>query len=154
MRAPLEAFYNSLSDQQRQRFENMGRRGKGQAPAGGDIAALCNQQSGDATNLPIQRIEQVVQPADQQQQEAFAALKQASRDTADQLQASCPSQVPQTPVERLDAVRTRLQAMVNAMNTIRPKLQAFYASLSDDQKARFNTMAPPQNASAATQGTR
>jgi hypothetical protein len=43
--------------------------------------------------------------------------------------------------------------MVDAMNTIRPKLQAFYASLSDDQKARFNTMAPPQNASAARQGT-
>ena len=153
MRAPLEAFYNSLSDQQKQRFENMGSRGKGQAPAGGDIAALCSQQSGDATNLPIQRIEQVVQPADQQQQDAFAALKQASRATADQLQASCPSQVPQTPVERLDAVKSRLQAMVAAMNTIRPKLQAFYASLSDDQKARFNTMAPPQNASAIRQGT-
>jgi hypothetical protein len=56
-------------------------------------------------------------------------------------------------VERLDAVKTRLQAMVDAMNTIRPKLQAFYASLSDDQKGRFNTMAPPQNASAARQGT-
>jgi hypothetical protein len=153
VRGPLEAFYDSLSDQQRQRFENMGSRDKGQAPAGGDIAALCSRQSGDATNLPIRRIEQVVQPADQQQQEVFAALKRASRDSADQLQASCPSQVPQTPVERLDAARTRLQAMVNAMNTIRPELQAFYASLSDDQKARFNTMAPPQNASAATQGS-
>ena len=61
--------------------------------------------------------------------------------------------MPQAPVERLDAVKTRLQAMVDAMNTIRPKLQAFYTSLSDDQKARFNTMAPPQNASATTQGS-
>ena len=43
--------------------------------------------------------------------------------------------------------------MVYAMNTIRPKLQAFYTSLSDDQKARFNTMAPPQNVSAATRGS-
>jgi hypothetical protein len=54
-------------------------------------------------------------------------------------------------LERLDAVKTRLQAMVDAMSAIRPKLQSFYASLSDDQKARFNTMAPPQNASAARQ---
>ena len=153
VRGPLEAFYNPLSDEQKRRFENMGSRGNGQAPAGGDVAALCSQQSGDATHLPIQRIEQVVQPNNQQQQDVFAALKQASRDTAAQLQASCPSQVSQTPVERLDAVKTRLQAMVDAMNTIRPKLQAFYASLSDDQKARFNTMAPPQNASAARQGT-
>jgi hypothetical protein len=106
---------------------------------------------GADTALSGRNIEQVVRPNDQQQQNAFAALKQASRDTAAQLQASCPSQVPQTPVERLDAVKTRLKAMVGAMNTIRPNLQAFYASLSDDQKARFNTMAPPQNASAATQ---
>jgi len=131
----------------------MGSRGKGQAPAGGDVAALCSQHSGDATNLPIQRIEQVVQPNSQQQQDAFAALKQASRHTADQLQASCPSQAPHTPLERLDAVKTRLQAIIDAMNSIRSKLQAFYASLSDDQKARFNTMAPPQNAAAATQGS-
>jgi hypothetical protein len=101
VRLPLEAFYDSLSDEQKQRFENMGSRGKGQAPAGGDVAALCSQHSGDATNLPIQRIEQVVQPNSQQQQDAFAALKQASRHTADQLQASCPSQVPHTPLERL-----------------------------------------------------
>ena len=57
--------------------------------------------------------------------------------------------MPQTPVARLDAVKTRLQAMADAINIIRPKLQAFYASLSDEQKARFNTMGPPpQNASA------
>jgi hypothetical protein len=33
--------------------------------------------------------------------------------------------------------------MVNAMKIIRPKLEEFYASLSDEQKARFNTMGPP-----------
>jgi hypothetical protein len=153
VRGPLQAFYGSLSDEQKQRFDNMGSKGRRQAPAGGDIAALCSQQSGDTTNLPIQRIDQVAQPSGQQQQDAFADLKQASRDSASQLQASCPSQVPQTPVERLDAVKTRLQAMVDVMQTIRLKLQAFYASLSDDQKARFNTMAPPQNASAARQGS-
>jgi hypothetical protein len=157
LRGPLKRFYDSLSDEQKQRFENMGAQNAGnqgnkqQAPAGGNVAALCGQQSGDVTNLPVQRIDQIVQPNGQRQQDAFDALKQASRDAAQQLQASCPAQVPQTPVERLDAVKTRLQAMVDAMNTIRPKLQAFYASLSDEQKARFNTMGPPQNASAASE---
>jgi len=60
--------------------------------------------------------------------------------------------MPQTPVARLDAVKTRLQAIVAAMNTVRPKLQDFYASLNDEQKARFNTMGPPPNASAQQQG--
>jgi hypothetical protein len=151
VRGPLQAFYGSLSDEQKQRFDNMDSKGKRQAPAGGDVAALCSQQSSDTTNLPIQRIDQVVQPSGQQQQDAFAALKQASHDSANQLQASCPPQVPQTPVERVDAVKTRLQAMVGAMHTIRPKLQAFYASLSDDQKARFNTMGPPASAQARHQ---
>jgi hypothetical protein len=41
-----------------------------------------------------------------------------------------------------------LVAMVNAMNTVRPKLQDFYASLNDDQEAKFNIMAPPPNAPA------
>ena len=38
--------------------------------------------------------------------------------------------------------------MVGAMNTVRPKLQAFYNVLSDEQKAKFNIMGPAQSASA------
>ncbi len=38
---------------------------------------------------------------------------------------------------------TRLTAMADAIKSVRPDLQNFYASLSDDQKARFNTMGPP-----------
>lgn len=147
MHPPLAKFYDSLSDEQRQRFDAMGSSSKTEGirgSTGGDLAALCGQQSADATKLPVQRIEQVIEP-NAQQQDAFNALKQASQDAANQLQSSCPSQVPQTPVARLDAVKTRLQAMVDAMNTVRPKLADFYASLSDEQKARFNTMGPPQS---------
>jgi hypothetical protein len=32
----------------------------------------------------------------------------------------------------------RLQAMVDAANTVKPALEGFYASLSNEQKARFN----------------
>jgi hypothetical protein len=34
----------------------------------------------------------------------------------------------------------RLTAMVQAAKTIQPALQNFYASLSNEQKARFNTL--------------
>jgi hypothetical protein len=148
IRNPLQRFYDLLSDEQKQRFNSMGATANGGEPAGGDIATLCGQRSADATNLPVQRIQQVVQPNGQDQENDFAALKQTSRDAAEHLQASCPTQIPQTPVSRLDAVKKRLQAMVRAMNSISPKLEAFYNSLSDEQKARFNTMGPPQNASA------
>jgi len=147
VRDPLARFYDLLSDEQKERFNAMGNSVSGGAPARGDIAALCSQQSGDVTSVPVQHIQEVVQPKEPQQA-AFAALKDASRQAADHLRASCPTQVPQTPVGRLDAIKSRLQAMVDAMDVIRPKLQAFYSSLTDEQKARFNVA--PQNASVAT----
>ncbi len=142
----------SLSDEQKQKLDAIGKAGgpQGQpegAPAGGDVAALCGHQPGDVAKLPVQRIEQVVHP-DAQQRNAFDRLKAASEKAAEQLQTSCPAQIPQTPVARLDAVKTRLSAMVDAMKTVQPKLAAFYNSLSDEQKAKFNTMGPPRSASA------
>jgi hypothetical protein len=151
---PLEKFYDSLNEEQKQRLDKIGsdaakgaRKG---APAGGDFAALCSQQSSDVAKLPVQRIEEVLKP-NAGQQETFDGLKQTSEKVAEDLQASCPKEAPQTPVARLDAVKTRLTAMVEAMNAIRPKLAAFYDSLSDEQKAKFNTLAPPPNPAAPPQ---
>ncbi len=153
VRAPLASFYDSLSDEQKQKFNMMGNSagaeaGAGSTAPGGNLQALCGQNASGATNLPLQRIEQIVEP-NAKQQSALDALKQTSDQAAKDLQASCPSEMPQTPVARLDAVSTRLKAIVAGMKLIRPKLEDFYASLSDEQKAKFNTMGPPpQRASA------
>jgi hypothetical protein len=58
--------------------------------------------------------------------------------------------MPSTPPSRLDAVVKRLQAMLQAVETVQPPLQDFYDSLSDDQKARFDTIG--QQISAASHG--
>jgi hypothetical protein len=71
---------------------------------------------------------------------AFDDLKAASAGAADELKASCPAEMPQIPMDRLDAVEKRLLAMVQAVKTLRPALDKFYSALSDEQKARFNTM--------------
>lgn len=152
VRDPLGKFYDSLSDEQRQKFDAMGRAETGHGSvAPQDVASLCGAQPGDVAALPVQRIEQVVKPT-AQQQAAFDSLKQVSQKVTDDLSASCPAQQPQTPVARLDAVKTRLDAMLTAMKAVRPPLEAFYASLSDEQKAKFNTLGPPQSASAAPSG--
>jgi hypothetical protein len=109
------------------------------------LAALCNSRSESFTQLPVQRVEQAVTPT-QQQQGALEKLKTASTEAANQLQASCPAQSPQTPLDRFDAVGKRLDAMASAVKTVRPALADFYSSLTDEQKARFNTLGPPQNA--------
>ena len=42
-----------------------------------------------------------------------------------------------------DAVSKRLDAMSEAIKKVRSALADFYASLSDEQKARFNKLGPP-----------
>src|SRR5262245_41002580 len=152
VRTPLDNFYNSLNEQQRQRFAALApvastrtsRRGSASIK---DLAALCSRREESFTQLPVQRIEQVIKPR-QQQQDAFDKLKTASMEAANQLQASCPAELPQAPIDRFDAVGKRLDAMTAAVKTVRPALADFYLSLTDEQKARFNTLGPPKTTSS------
>jgi hypothetical protein len=147
VRAPFDRFYQALGDEQRQRFNTMSG-STGGAPS--DMAAACSQQGGSFIDLPVQRIEQVVQPT-AQQQTSFNDLKKAAQNASEKLQSSCPTAVPLSPVARVDTVETRLTAMVDAIKSVRPDLQNFYASLSDEQKARFNTMGPPPKTTSSPQ---
>ena len=56
------------------------------------------------------------------------------------LQKACPTTVATTPVGRLEAMQQRLEAMIAAANTVRPALDDFYASLGNEQKAKFNRL--------------
>ena len=160
VRPPLASLYDSLSDEQRQRLDAIGaeenRRGRATAAAdtsgANTLASLCGSQAESFTKLPVQRIVEVVKPTGPQQA-ALDQLNQASAKAADELRGSCPAQAGETPTARLDAMNNRLDAMVQAANTLRPTLAAFYASLSDEQKARFNSMGQ-QTATENTTGGR
>ena len=147
IRSPFARFYDSLSDEQKRQFNAMKASTEG-ARSASNLASLCSQQSGGFANVPVQRIEQVVQP-NEQQQSAFKNLKRAAQTAADQLRSSCPTAVPQSPVERVDTVEVRLNTIVEATRSIRPDLENFYASLSDGQKARFNVMGPLPNSASS-----
>ena len=147
VRPALATLYNSLNDEQRQRLDAIGAedigRGRGTAANGSsgttNLASLCSDQATNFTRLPAQRIEEVVKPTGQQQS-ALEKLKQTSENAADALRASCPTQTAEAPVARLDEMHNRLDTMVQAAKNLRPTLATFYASLSDEQKAQFNTM--------------
>ena len=152
VRTPLDNFYNSLTEEQKQRFAALGsasgvRTNRPEAASSNDLATLCSRRVG-FTQPPVQRVEQIVKPT-QQQQDAFDKLKAASTEAANQLQASCPTQMPQTPMVRFDALGKRLDTMVEAIKTVRPALASFYDSLTDEQKARFNMLGPPQTTAPA-----
>jgi hypothetical protein len=101
--------------------------------------ARCGAAKPGLTNLPIDRIEEVVRPTDAQL-DALDRLSDATDKAVARLQDACPDVVPQTPVGRLDAMQKRLEAMIEAAKLVQPALEDFYASLGSEQKARFNTL--------------
>jgi hypothetical protein len=100
---------------------------------------ICSGQAQGLTDFPIERIAQQVS-LDQQQQALLDNLKAATAQAVGILQASCPNELPSTPTARLIAMRSRVEAMLQAVQAVRSALDAFYSSLSDEQKERFNAL--------------
>jgi hypothetical protein len=149
VRPALEQFYNSLNDEQKARFNALGpkvdeRSPQPQQQEANAQAEACGDPKSSLTQLPIERIEAVVRPAGAQK-EALDRLSDVTKKAVAGLQAACPDDVPLTPVGRLDAMEKRLEAMLEAADWVQEALDEFYATLSNEQKARFNTM--PQVAS-------
>ena len=106
------------------------------------MAQSCDDEAAEVTGWPIDQIQSAVQPSPQQTallDDLGNAIVQASH----QIKIHCPTSVAFTPTARLDQMHQRLQALVDAVNVISPPLTKFYDSLSDEQKARFNDIAPP-----------
>jgi len=149
VRPPLEAFYNSLTDEQRARFTAMGPdeigadRARTARSGQQQQANACSGEKRGLTDLPIERIEDAVRPT-QQQQAALDRLDQATTQAVGILMNACPDFTPLTPVGRLEAMEKRFAAMVDAGKTVQPAMEEFYASLSNEQKARFNSLGQRQ----------
>jgi hypothetical protein len=124
-------------------------RQRAQAQGGVQRAAeVCSNNASELTQWPIERISQVVQPTDAQKA-ALDELKAESRKAIDLLKGACPNDLPSIPTGRLAAMQTRLEAMLAAVKTVHPALDRFYQSLNDEQKARFNAIAPAQDSASA-----
>jgi hypothetical protein len=140
VRPPLEKFYASLSDEQKERFNLLGPQNAGteaQASVASQAADTCKQPKQGLTNLPIEKIEDALNPTDAQEAE-LAKLQDATNKAVSIMQTACPDETPMTPPGRLNVMEKRLQSMVDAAKTVKPALENFYASLSSEQKARFN----------------
>jgi hypothetical protein len=156
VRSPLAAFYASLSDEQKARFNAIGpdlaqteARAAGTravATASADQANGCGGAKPGLIDLPIERIADAVRPFGEEQA-ALDRLREATANAVADLQGACPDTIPSTPVGRLDAMASRLDALIAAAQTVQPALESFYGSLSDEQKAQFNILGRRQTAS-------
>ena len=118
--------------------------GRGSAAGRSVGADLCSGQTAGLTDWPIERIAQTVEPNDAQRA-ALDELKGATAQALDILKAACPTALPSTPTGRIEAMRQRLEAMAQAVRTVRPALDKFYQSLNDEQKARFSALGSDDN---------
>ena len=141
VRPAMEKFYNSLSDEQKERLNEIGpKQPKNNAEASQTSARdgkSCSEPKAGLANLPIERIEDAVKPTNAQE-DGLKHLEKATAKAVSIMQAACPEDTPITPPGRLEVMEKRLQAMIDAANTVKPALNDFYGSLSSEQKARFN----------------
>ncbi len=138
----LAKFYDSLSDDQKARFNNMGAPAKETVGAGGASQADQSPQATCQANItpwPTDRVAGAVHP-NAEQRVKLDALADAAAKAGDVVKASCPTELPATPPGRLDAAIKRLDAMLKGIAIVRPALADFYNSLDDEQKARFNRL--------------
>ncbi len=140
VRPPLERFYQLLSDEQKARLNAVSPGGKSNAEE--DQRALtkfCRERAPAVTDLPFDRIAQTTQPTSAQRS-ALDELKNVSAKSAEGLKANCPIYAAVTPTGRIEAMEKRLAATHSAVTTVQPALAKFYDGLSDEQKARFNSL--------------
>ena len=155
VRPPLQSFYDSLGDTQKAKLDalghtsNRGTQGARDRETGvnASLAQLCSEPSGRAVEVQTNEIEKALHP-DETQSHALESLDDAWNRAAERIKGSCPSETPLTMPGRMEAVQKRLQALLDVIATVRPALVTFYGLLNDEQKARFNLMAPPQPAPA------
>jgi len=112
------------------------------------LAQMCGDEGGDIAGLPIDQIDQAIEPNDAQRA-ALDELRDASIRAAQVIRASCPMQVVLTAPGRLELMQRRIEAMMSAVAIVRPPLEKVYGLLDDEQKERFNALAEDQRKQAA-----
>jgi hypothetical protein len=119
-------------------------------PAPDQLMQMCGDDSRDIAGLPIDQIQQVMQPNDAQRA-ALDELANASVKAAQIIKAACPTQIALTAPARLAAMQQRIEAMIAAVHTVQPALDKFYGLLNDEQKARLNALGQDQRRKSAAQ---
>jgi hypothetical protein len=153
----LQKFYDLLNDDQKARLNALGqdqRQGKtAQRKDAGSVAQSCDAAQSGVLSWPTAQIDAKLHPTDDQRA-SLTALQDATGKAADMLKASCQPSDAITPPARLEAVGKRLDAMLEAIKTVRTPLDDFYGKLSDEQKAQFEAIGPRRSASIDTPGSR
>jgi hypothetical protein len=149
--APEEAYAYAGSAASERAYGRATGSGGGAASQTAGTERICSGEANGVTDFAIQKIAQQVNP-DQKQQDLLDDLKAATMKAVDIMQQACPTELSSTPTGRLAAMRSRVDAMLRAVEVIRPALDRFYQSLSDEQRERFIAVDQGQQAANKQSG--
>lgn len=105
------------------------------------LQQLCGTPDKGVTAWPLVDIARAVRPTPEQRA-LLDELKTAAANAAGAFKDSCAETYALTPPGRLRAMMNRVSATLEAVKIVRPALENFYNSLSDEQQARFNALGP------------
>lgn len=103
----------------------------------GGRGGMCNPAGAGFSGWRADRIAELIKLTDAQRPK-FEEFKAASVKAAQAMRDACQADIPDTIIARTEAMEKRLDAMLQAVRTVRPTLEALYATLSDEQKARLD----------------
>lgn len=102
---------------------------------------MCNPRAAGLAEWRVERIDRLVRPTDAQRPK-LDELRKASARAAEMIAAACPTNVPQSPLARMELMEKRMTAMLEAVKVVRPAFAEFYNSLDANQQSRLNTAGP------------
>lgn len=102
-----------------------------------NFGRMCSPRMAGFGEWRTDRIERELKMNDAQRAK-LEDLRLASRKAVDAMRSACPSDVPSTLTARAEAMEKRMEAMLQGVRAVRPALEAFYDSLSEDQKSTLN----------------
>src|SRR6202795_3611499 len=115
------------------------------------LQQLCGDDSREIAGLPIDPIQQAIQP-NEAQRATLDDLANALTSAAQMIRASCPTETAFTAPDRLAVMQQRIGAMTKAALAVQQPLGKFYDLLDDEQEARLNALAEDRRKMSAANG--
>ena len=102
---------------------------------------LCTPRSVGLYEWEVRWIERVVRP-NETQRAALNDLQSASNKAIATMATACKAEAPATTKAGLEMIDNRLEIMSQAVKSLRPAFDAFYASLDRQQQQRLDVFGP------------
>ena len=104
----------------------------------GMMNRMCGPSAAGFAEWRMGRLEELIKPTEAQKAK-FDEFKAASAKATEIMRAACPTEIPLTMPGRMAMMEKRSEATLQAIKTVRPALDALYATLNDEQKAGIDS---------------